>query len=358
MLRPRALRDAFAGVLGGPKIRPAELKPIEDDAVDQCLAIQERAGLDVVTDGEMRRQSFLASLTETVDGISPVDQAGHGIAMHWHGAGGEIDYMPPLVITDRLKRRRSLSVEEFAYARGKTSKPIKVTLPSPMMLSSFWVPGISDQAYSDAFDAFQDGAEILRQEIRELWDIGCTYVQIDAPELATHVLNTAQRDHWKSVGVDPDRLLREGVEILDSLAAECPEMYFSLHVCRGNLDGMWLASGGYEAISREVFASVPHFDALALEYDSDRTGGFEPLAQVPDHKVVILGLVSTKSDTLEDPQQLRQRISDASAYFPRDQLALSTQCGFASAASGNPISWAVQERKLKLVADIAHESLG
>jgi len=358
MLRPQSLLDAFAGVLGGAKIGPSQLKPLEDAAVDECLAIQERAGLDVVTDGEMRRQSFLASLTETVDGISPVDRAGHGVAMHWHGTDGEIEYVPPVVITDRLKRRRSLSVEEFAYARGKTSSPIKVTLPSPMMLSSFWVPGISDQAYSDAFEAFRDGAQILRLEIRELWEIGCTYVQIDAPELATHVLNDAQRERWKSVGVDPDRLLREGVEILDSLAAECPDMYFSLHVCRGNLDGMWLASGGYEPISRAVFPSVPHFDALALEYDSDRSGGFEPLARVPDDKVVILGLVSTKSDALEDPQQVRRRITDASTYFPRDQLALSTQCGFASAASGNPISWPMQERKLKLVADIAHESLG
>jgi 5-methyltetrahydropteroyltriglutamate--homocysteine methyltransferase len=120
---------------------------------------------------------------------------------------------------------------------------------------------------------------------------------------------------------------------------------------------MWLASGGYDAIAREVFTRVPHFDALALEYDSDRTGGFEPLAQVPEDKVVILGLVSTKSDKLEDKGQIRERIGDAARYFPRDQLALSTQCGFASAASGNPIGWPVQEQKLKLVADIAHESL-
>jgi 5-methyltetrahydropteroyltriglutamate--homocysteine methyltransferase len=226
-----------------------------------------------------------------------------------------------------------------------------------MMLSSFWVPGISDKVYSDAFEAFHDGAEMIRQEIRELRDLGCTYVQIDAPELATHVLNTGQRDHWTSVGIDPDRLLSEGVEILDGLAAEAPDIYFTLHVCRGNFDGMWLASGGYDAIAREVFTRVPHFDALALEYDSDRTGGFEPLAQVPEDKVVILGLVSTKSDKLEDKGQIRERIGDAARYFPRDQLALSTQCGFASAASGNPIGWPVQEQKLKLVADIAHESL-
>jgi 5-methyltetrahydropteroyltriglutamate--homocysteine methyltransferase len=358
MLRPPALLEAFAGVLGGAKVPPADLKLTEDAAVDECLAIQERAGMDVVTDGEMRRQSFLASLTETVDGISAVDVAGNGVTMHWHGSDGDVDYLPPVVITDRLVRRRSLSIEEFAYARAKTTKPIKVTLPSPMMLSSFWVPGISDRAYADAFEAFREGAEILRREIRELWDVGCTYVQIDAPELATHVLNAAQRERWVSVGVDPDRLLDEGVEILDSLAAECPEMYFSLHVCRGNLDGMWLASGGYDAIAERVFPRVPHFDALALEYDTDRTGGFEPLAHVPDDKVVILGLVSTKSDELEDPQALRQRITDACRYFPRDQLALSTQCGFASAASGNPISWLMQEQKLQLVADVAHDSLG
>jgi 5-methyltetrahydropteroyltriglutamate--homocysteine methyltransferase len=356
MLRPKSLLDASQRSGAGLAVPPHEFKALEDAAVDDCIAIQERAGMDVITDGEMRRWSFLASLTETVDGISPIDPAERGATMHWHGDAGETEFAPPLVITGPLKRRRSLSMEEFSYTRGKTSKPIKVTLPSPMMLSPFWVPGISDKVYRDAFEAFRDGAEVVKQEIRELRDLGCTYVQVDAPELATHVLNTGQRDHWRSVGIDPDRLLTEGVEILDDLAAESPEMYFTLHVCRGNLDGMWLASGGYEAISHEVFARVSHFDALALEYDSDRTGGFEPLAQVPEDKVVILGLVSTKSDDLENANQIRERIDDASRYFPRDQLALSTQCGFASAAGGNPISWPVQEQKLKLVADIAHDS--
>lgn len=358
MLRPPPLRSAFAAMREGRGIPQAELEALEDAAVDECLVIQERAGMDVVTDGEMRRQSFIASLTEGTEGIAVVDHTVRGAPMHWHGTESDVDIVPPMVITDRLKRRSSLAAEEFTYAFGKTSKPIKVTVPSPMMLSSFWVPGISDKVYGDPFEAFRDGADILRQEIGTLRDLGCEYIQVDAPELATHVLNAEQREHWESVGVHPDRLLGEGVEMLDGLAAGFPDIHFCLHVCRGNFDGRWLASGGYEAIARQVFTRVPNYDALALEYDSDRTGGFEPLELVPDDKVVILGLVSTKTDELEDPDQIRDRIDDAARHFPREQLALSTQCGFASAVSGNPIDWSTQEQKLKLVADIAHESLG
>lgn len=357
MLRPQALKDAFAGMLGEARLTPAELKRLEDSAVDEALAIQERAGVDVVTDGELRRQSFIAMLSEAVDGVTPLADGAEAPKMHWHGADGDIEYGSPVAITDRIRRARPLSTEEFAYARAKTDKPIKVTLPSPLMLSPFWAPGISDRVYADAFEAFRDGAEIIRQEIRELAAIGCEYIQIDAPELATHVLNPDQREFWASVGIEPDRLLAEGVEILNELAADHENVFFTLHICRGNMAGMFLAEGGYDTISRQIFPRVPNFDALSLEYDSDRAGSFEPLQDVPDDKIVILGLVSTKTDQLESPAALRARIDGAAEYFPREQLALSTQCGFASGAVGNPIAWETQERKLALVAEVAHDAL-
>jgi 5-methyltetrahydropteroyltriglutamate--homocysteine methyltransferase len=357
MLRPKELVDGFTRVLGDSKLAPAELKRLEDRAVDGALAIQERAGVDVVTDGEMRRQSFIGLLTEGVSGITQVAEGSSGPRMHWHGPQGDVEYLPPVAITGALRRTRSFSTEEFSYARAKTAKPIKVTLPSPLMLSSFWRPGLADGVYKDAFEAFRAGAEIVRQEIDELDALGCTYVQIDAPELATHVLNPEQREYWESVGVDPDRLLGDGVHLLNDLAAGHPGIYFTLHICRGNLDGLWLASGGYDIVSRLIFPRVDNFDALALEYDNDRAGGFEPLADVPDDKVVILGLISTKTNDLESLDALRRRVDKAANHFPREQLAVSTQCGFASAATGNPITWETQEHKLALVAELANEAL-
>ena len=356
MLRPEELKAANAQRQEG-NLTPAEFKQLEDRAVDEVLAVQERAGVDVVTDGEMRRFVYTAPLTETLDGIVPID-AGAGPSLQWHGDSESDDEELPLpfAIGDRLRRRKSLTTEEFAYVRSRTSKPVKMTLPSPMQLSPWWVPGISDQAYSDPFEAFIDGAQIVRDEIAELVELGCEYVQIDAPELATHVLNEDQRARWEARGIAPERMLHEGVEILNELARDQP-IRMALHICRGNFAGKWMGSGGYEAIARQVFRGAANFDAFALEYDSPRAGSFEPLAEVPDDKTVILGFVSTKKDELESAEELRQRIDEAAAVFPRNQLALSSQCGFASGFEGNPIHWETQERKLKLIAEVAHEAL-
>jgi 5-methyltetrahydropteroyltriglutamate--homocysteine methyltransferase len=357
MLRPQELKDA-RDRLEQAALSPSEFKRVEDRAVDECIAIQERSGVDVVTDGEMRRWLFTAPLTETIEGIGPIDEA-KAHKMIWHGDEklGDIEYPVPAAIVAPLRRVRSLATEEYTYIRARTRRPTKVTLPSPLMLSSFYTAGISDEVYPDPFDAFRAGAEIVEEEIREVIGLGCEYVQIDAPELATHVLNDDQREHWRERGIEPDRLLDEGVDILNDLA-EVDGPHFTLHLCRGNFAGRWMGEGGYQAISRRVFQRATNFDAFALEYDSPRAGSFDPLEDVPDDKVVILGLVSSKYDELEAPEQLVARIDEAAKVFPREQLALSTQCGFASSVPGNPIAWETQERKLKLVADVAHEVWG
>jgi 5-methyltetrahydropteroyltriglutamate--homocysteine methyltransferase len=347
MLRPGYLKEARAARDEG-RLSASEFKRIEDRAVDEVIALQERAGLDVVTDGEMRRTSFVGPLSDVVEGMSLVP----GAVVDWRDeSGGTPTHQP--AVTARLKRRRSLAIEEYSYARARTDKPVKVTLPSPLMLALLWSPEHSTAAYGDPFECFADAARIIRAEAQALVDLGCEYVQIDAPELAT-LVDPAQRAFYESVGVPPSRLLGEGMELLDDMVAGL-DVRLGLHLCRGNNAGKWMSEGGYDEISKQVFAHAGNYDVFLLEYDDPkREGGFEPLADVPDDKVVVLGLVSTKSAELETAEELEARIDEAARHFPREQLALSPQCGFASVLAGNPVPDDIQEPKLRLVADVAH----
>jgi 5-methyltetrahydropteroyltriglutamate--homocysteine methyltransferase len=249
-----------------------------------------------------------------------------------------------------------VTVEEFVYARARARRPVKVTFPSPIMLYQMWSKTRSVEAYPDPFELFADGAELLREEIRELAALGCRYVQIDAPELG-QLVDPERLRAWEAIGIPPQRALNEGVDILNHLA-EVPGVSFGLHLCRGNFKSRWIAQGGYERLSKEIFARAGNYDMFLLEYDDERSGGFAPLADLPDDKVAVLGLVSTKRENLEDPNELLARIDEAARHFPREQLALSTQCGFASIMDGNEISEESQEGKLELVARVAHEAWG
>jgi 5-methyltetrahydropteroyltriglutamate--homocysteine methyltransferase len=349
MLRPASLRDARQALRRGT-ISSAAFKRIEDRAVDAALAIQERAGIDLVTDGEQRRASFLGSLLETTEGLT----RDLSITKPWHEADERVTELSlGLAVTGKLRRLRSMVCEEYAYARARSTSPIKVTLPSPMMLMMFWAPEFARESYRDVFELFVDGAEVIRAEIAELARIGCEHIQIDAPELAILIDPAAQKTVFERNEIDPARVLGEGVELLNSLA-DVPAISFGLHLCRGNNDGRWLSKGGYERISKEVFCRANHFATFLLEYDDGRSGGFEPLADIPRDKLVVLGLVSTKRPALESEEMLTARINQAAHYFPREQLALSPQCGFASGIKGNPLDEATEERKLRLVAQVAH----
>ncbi|MGH8010995.1 MAG: cobalamin-independent methionine synthase II family protein [Candidatus Binataceae bacterium] len=349
LLRPDYLKEAKRKYRHD-ELAAAELKRMEDRAVDEALALQENAGLDVVSDGEQRRLSFLGSLVETTGGLS----RNRSITKPWHTDQNQVEELSlGLAATGKLRRLRSMVGEEFVYARAKAHRPIKVTLPSPMMLFMFWSTAEARGVYHDPFELFADGAEVIREEIRELARLGCEYIQIDAPELAIMVDPSAQRSVFETNGISPERVLGEGLEMLNSLA-DVPGIRFGLHMCRGNNDGRWLSQGGYEAISKEVFKRVGHYEIFLLEYDDWRSGSFAPLADVPYDKQVVLGLVSTKKSALEPANDLIKRIDEAARYFPRDQMALSPQCGFASGIKGNPLDAAAQRRKLELVAEVAH----
>jgi 5-methyltetrahydropteroyltriglutamate--homocysteine methyltransferase len=349
MLRSEAWKNARRAYRRG-ELAASGFKRVEDAAVDEAIAAQEHAGIDIVTDGEQRRTSFLGSLLEATEGLSRSDD----VTKPWHEpAGGVSQLSLGLIVTGKLRRVRSLVCEEFTYARSRTRKPIKVALPSPMMLSMFWSAQAARDVYNDPFDLFADGAAVIRAEIAELARLGCEHIQIDAPELATLTDPTATVAIYERNGIPPARLLTDGLDILNSLA-DAPGVTFGLHLCRGNNDGRWLAEGGYEVISAQVFRRATRYASFMLEYDDARSGSFAPLADIPRDKIVVLGLVSTKQPAIETPHELHARIADAAHYFPHGQLALSPQCGFASGIYGNPITHGIQEAKLKLVAEVAH----
>jgi 5-methyltetrahydropteroyltriglutamate--homocysteine methyltransferase len=349
LLRPPYLKEARAAFQEG-LLTAAEFKRIEDRAVDQVIAMQEGAGVDVVTDGEMRRFLFMGPITETTEGIEPVE---HGNVMPWATPEGETEWTFPAAVTGPLRKVRSLVTEEYTYARARARRPLKVTVPSPLVLYGLWNPRYSEAVYGDAFEMFADAAAVGRSEVEELVGLGCEYIQIDAPELAT-LVDPRIRDWTESLGMPAERMLTEGIDLINAMVAGISGVRFGIHLCRGNNAGMWMASGGYDEIAGALFERASAFDAYFLEYDDARSGSFEPLALAPDDKQVVLGLVSTKHDDRETAEELAGRIEDAARFFPREQLGLSTQCGFASVAEGNPITEAAQEDKLRLVSGVAH----
>jgi len=352
LLRPRYLKLARERFEAG-QLAAAAYKEIEDRAVDQAIAMQEGAGLDVVTDGELRRHTFIDQLTEAVEGLTPDPGDIDHVPVPFHGEAGELKsvFAIPLSVTSKLRRRRMMTTEEYAYARARARRPVKVTLPSPLMLFLVWSPHRSRDAYSDPFEMFADGLRLMREEAEELARLGCQYIQVDAPDFG-QLVDQAQRDAWERAGIPVARVISEGADMLNELAT-VPGVTFGLHLCRGNYDSDWISSGSYETLSKQLFQRATNYQVFLLEYDDERSGSFAALSDVPDDKVVVLGLVSSKFDRMEPPDQLAARIGEASRFFPRQQLALSTQCGFASAGPGNAISEGAQEDKLRLVSEVA-----
>lgn len=359
-LRPALLLEARAKWMAGD-MGTLEFKRIEDRAVDEALRAQEQAGIDVVCDGEMRRRQFTGTLSEAISGLAPIPPA--DVPTIATGSSPQDEHIPeavPFTVVEKIGRRRSLAAEEFTYVRSRTDRPIKVTLPSPVMMGILWSPEHSKDAYPEAFDLVKDAADILRAEIAELIELGCEYIQIDAPELCAYGVDADVRAQQAArFQVEPDRLMAEGTQFVNSVAEGFDGVTFGLHLCRGNHAGRYIAAGGYDAMARSVLDRTDAFQTYLMEYDDDRSGTFEALADLPKDKIVVLGLVSTKEARMEKREDLIARLENAAQYYPRDQLALSPQCGFASVAEGNPqMNEKIQQQKLRLVADVAHEFWG
>jgi 5-methyltetrahydropteroyltriglutamate--homocysteine methyltransferase len=357
LLRPpfllRAREELAAGTLG-----QAAFKRIEDRAVREVVALQEGAGCPIVTDGELRRDSFQSELTAAVDGFQGVDMDAW-LWGEWHSdVVGTVSVARPadLGVVAPMRRRRNLAAEELVFLRSSTERIAKVTLPSPSLFANLWSPKRSRDAYP-TLDAFMEGVvAILCDEVRELNRLGCTYMQLDAPHYSL-LVDPGWRAFYESRGWPAERWLSYGVALDNQVIDAGRPATFGFHLCRGNQHSRWLVAGGYEPVARQVLAGV-HADRLLLEYDDERSGGFEPLALVPDDKLVVLGLVTTKTPGLESGEELERRLREAAALVGMERLALGTQCGFATSVGGNAISVDDQRRKLELIVRTAERVLG
>jgi 5-methyltetrahydropteroyltriglutamate--homocysteine methyltransferase len=353
-LRPPALLEARDRFQQGA-ISREQLRAVEDDAIRDIVRFQEDLGLQGITDGEFRRTFFHVDFLEQLEGV----EVRGGSIGRFHRATGDVDFAPPVMtVTAKLRHARPIQVTDFLFLQSVTTRVPKVTIPSPTMLHfRGGRDAISREAYPDLDTFFTDVAASYREEIAQLGEAGCTYLQLDDTNLA-YLCDPAMREGARQRGDDPDELPRRYARLINAAIAERPPgMTVCIHLCRGNFRSAWAAEGGYEPVAEVLFNEL-NVDGYFLEYDDARSGDFTPLRFVPPGKVVVLGLVSTKVDELESKDTLIERIHEAARYVPLDQLCLSPQCGFSSTVHGNEIARAAQAEKLRLVVDTAREVWG
>jgi 5-methyltetrahydropteroyltriglutamate--homocysteine methyltransferase len=356
LLRPPELLQARMALREG-RMNEIEVREIEDRSILTALAMQQAAGVQIFTDGEYRRDIFTADITKALDGLVPGKPV---VKFEWRGKGkqlaedskeGNLQY----IVGGKLRRKGRFTPNEAPFLKQHAPGPFKVCTPAAMQHAIMrYRPGVTDKFYATVHDMLQDVAAIMREEVQALIDEGAAYVQLDAPSYS-NFFDQNRREVLRQSGINLDQALDAAIAadnaMIDGIKRN-PDVVLSIHFCRGNKRSAWGAEGSYEPIAEKAFGSLK-MDRYLLEFDSDRAGGFEPLRFVPKGKTVVLGLVTTKEPTLESEDDLVRRIEQAAKYVPMENLALSTQCGFASAASGNLISWDDMRCKLELVARVA-----
>jgi len=353
-LRPKELLDARERQRKGELSR-AQLREVEDRAIRDVVRFQEDLGLQGITDGEYRRTYFHIDFLEQLDGI----ETSGGIQVKFHSAAGDVDFAPPVLkVTGKVRHAKPIQLADFEFLKSATTRVPKVTIPSPTMLHFRGGRGaISKEAYPDLEAFFEDVASAYREELQQLGKAGCRYVQLDDTNLA-YLCDPKLREGAKSRGDDPDELPKRYARLINGAIAGRPAgMQVCVHLCRGNFKSAWVAEGGYEPVAQSLFNDL-QVDGYFLEYDDARSGDFSPLRFVPKGKIVVLGLVTTKSSELETKDQLKCRIDEAARHVPLDQLCLSPQCGFSSTVHGNEIMRESQAAKVRLVVDTAREVWG
>jgi methionine synthase II (cobalamin-independent) len=352
LLRPPELLQARTRHAEG-RLALEELRAAEDRAILDALKRQREVGIDVDSDGEMRRGSWLTDMAEAVEGFVP-----DRVAFEWRGPGGGVEASTAQVAGARLRKLRRLAGHELPFLKAHARGPFKVTLPAPSnFLMSSYKAGVTDRVYPTRGELLADLVAIVRDEIEWLAGEGVAYVQLDAPYYS-HYLDHGARERMRQAGIDPDRALDQAIAGDNAAFGSVRGgVTRALHVCRGNNRSRWYTEGAYDAVADRLFGTLD-VDVLLLEYDDERSGGFEPLRLVPRGKTVVLGLVTTKEAGLESPDELRRRIDAAARHVPLEDLALSPQCGFASVAAGNLLTAEEQWRKLELVVDTARRVWG
>ena len=355
LLRPRGLILARSQANVG-EIDAAALRAAEDAAIRDCVAMQEELGFDIVTDGEFRRENWWIDFVRRIDGATVRKGASPGFKARGDAA---YHYVPLDVVTVRkLARKGDILGADFAFLASATKRSAKITIPTPTRFHFHGGRGVvSEDAYPDIEDFFADLAAIYRAEIASLEALGCRNIQIDDP-LLTYFIGDAMRAEIVANGERPEaRLARYVALINDCIAARLPDTRLGIHLCRGNSKSGWMVEGGYERIAEAAFGGLK-VDSFYLEFDDERSGGFDPLRFMPEGVSVVLGLVTTKFARLETKDALKRRIDEAARFVGMERLALSPQCGFASTVDGNLIDEGVQRAKLALVAETAREVWG
>jgi 5-methyltetrahydropteroyltriglutamate--homocysteine methyltransferase len=344
-LRPAELLEARSSA------GPDQLRQIEDQHILRVLAKQKALGFEIATDGELRRRNFMSDFTDAVEGF---DMSGT-VGRTWKGghAGDASVSSVTGIVTSKLRQVRPLTGHELPFMKAHSPLPIKMTLPSATQFPAIsFKSGVTDKIYKDHSALLRDIVAIMESDLRKLSSEGVKYIQIDAPRYS-YYMDPKWRAWIKTeLKIEPDSALDEAVRADNACfqAAREDGVTLAIHLCRGNNRSHWYAEGGYDAIAEKLFGTL-EADRFLLEYDDERSGTFEPLRFVPKGKTVVLGLVSSKVPRMEDAGVLAKRIEEASKYVPMENLALSTQCGFASTAEGNLLTEDQQWSKLKLVMD-------
>ncbi|PLR39254.1 5-methyltetrahydropteroyltriglutamate--homocysteine S-methyltransferase [Chimaeribacter coloradensis] len=348
LLRPAALKEARLKFQAG-EIDAAQLRQVEDDEIRHVVAKQRELGLKVVTDGEFRRAWWHFDFFEGLDGVEPYE-ADQGIQFN-----GVQTKARSIKVTGKLGFSNHPMLEDFRFLNSIAGDAVaKMTIPSPSVLHfRGGRKAISHEVYPDLAVYFDDLAQTYRDAIKAFYDAGCRYLQLDDTVWA-YLCSDDQKQQMRERGDDPVQLAQTYADVLNKAIAGKPDdLTIGLHVCRGNFRSTWISEGGYEPVAELLFGTV-NIDAFFLEYDNERSGGFEPLRFLkPGKQQAVLGLVTTKNGELEDPAVIEQRIREAAEYVPLEQLCLSTQCGFASTEEGNSLTEEEQWKKLKLVVDTA-----
>ncbi|WP_328613478.1 5-methyltetrahydropteroyltriglutamate--homocysteine S-methyltransferase [Amycolatopsis sp. NBC_00355] len=357
LLRPPVLRDARRRHESG-EIGAEQLCAVEDDAIRDVIKMQRAAGLSSATDGEFRRASWHMDFIYALGGISKSDERLH---VKFHNLAGDLEFSPPgLQVDGKVRLEEPIFADHFRFLQSHVDPGVtpKLTIPSPSMV--YYRGGraaVSETVYPDLEEFFTDLSAAYSAQVAAVHGLGCRYLQLDDTSLA-YLNDPAQRELVKRMGGDPDtQHLRNIATINAALAGRPDDLTVTTHLCRGNFRSSWAASGSYEFVAEAVFGDLA-VDGFFLEYDDERSGGFEPLRFVPKDKKVVLGLVTTKRPELEDPDVLVRRIEEASQYVDVDRLCLSGQCGFSSTEEGNDLTVDDQLRKLELIVKTADRVWG
>ncbi len=357
LLRPPELKAAREAHKEG-RIDAEELRVAEDEAIRAVVRMQRDVGLQSATDGEFRRTAWHMDFIYQLAGI---EQAPGHIRVQFHNEKGDIEWTPAAIhVAEKVHLDHTIFGDDFRFLRDTVAAGVtpKLTIPSPSMVHYRGGRAAIDPAvYPDVEEFWSDLTGAYSNQVRAVAELGCRYLQFDDTSLA-YLNDPRQREQMASQGEDAEHLHETYIRHLNEVLADRPEgLTVTTHMCRGNFRSSWVAEGGYDFVAEALFGQLD-VDGFFLEYDDARSGGFEPLRFVPPGKMVVLGLVTTKRGELEDTDNLKRRIDQASKFVPLEQLCLSPQCGFSSTVEGNELSYEQEVAKLELIVETAAQVWG